>query len=99
MKMEFIFDEEGLKREHKTKEWCLQKIRTFFNSYEGNSIIETSEGVFEGPLENFTAFTSALWFHKAPWFMNVIKEWYWTMEAYGQYEREDILETMKKVFS
>lgn len=99
MKMEFIFDDERLKREGITKLQCLQKIRTYFDSFENNSIVETSEGIFEGSTENYTAFGSALSFYKIPWFMNVIKEWYWTMEAYGQYEREDILETMKKVFS
>lgn len=48
MKMEFIFDENKLKKSGYTEEQCLNVIRKHFNSYKSNTIVETEKEFLKG---------------------------------------------------
>ena len=77
MKMEFIFDEEKLKKEGYTEEQCLDIVRDYFKKFNSDTIKETKKGFFEGTEKDWGAFGSTANFLNTNWFPKVIKEWYW----------------------
>ncbi len=96
MKMEFIFDEEKLKKEGYTEEQCLDVIRRHFSKLNRNGTIhETHKGFFEGTDDDYGAFGSSVSFTNSNWFLKVIKEWYWYVDEHdGKGEqKEDGLES------
>ena len=99
MKMEFVFDENKLKKEGFKEEQCLTAIRKHFASYNSNTIKETKKGFFEGVEEDWDAFATASVFPYTKWFLKVIKEWYWYVDeddGLGE-QKEDCLEAYYEV--
>lgn len=80
MKMEFIFDEEKLKKLEYTEEFCFREIEKHFNRFKSNTLKKISNGVYEGTDDDWDAFACATEFPYTPWFLKVIKEWYWYID-------------------
>ena len=99
MKLEFIFDENKLKKSGYTEEQCLNVIRKHFNSYKSNTIVETEKGVFEGQEEDWNAFGETAKFPYTSWFLKVIKEWYWYVDEGDGLglQKEDCLQSYYEV--
>lgn len=80
MKMEFVFDEEKCLQEGLTADACMDNVRAAFSNFAGNTVEETENGVFQGPIDNFPIFAAMVSFARLQWFRNSIREWYWTEE-------------------
>jgi len=98
MTMEFYFDDKKCDEAGYLKEDCLGAVRNHFVKRNKNGTIrEIEEGIFEGTMDDFDAFTSALYFENREWFRETVSGWYWTIpEMESGKERVDMVACAKE---
>ena len=98
MTMEFYFDDKKCDEAGYLKEDCLDAVRKHFTKRNKNGTIrEIEEGIFEGTMDDFSAFGTAVNFEDYEWLRETVSEWYWTIpERESGKNRVDMVASAKE---